>query len=192
MAFRTDYHEVALSSTSLFTIFFRVLSTSQVVYRRRETDKKSLVYCSARVIGVKVISLSYIISLFTYIQRVRFGSRVRQEGKKIFQLRKSWLLCLTLTLSHYQDCIYFLSQVFWWRNDKILCSGKKKRFQRKCRQSWVEICWKLFDAKMSQGSPRLAKKHDALVVKINEVFSQVLCCPYHASIYFIRNITRSG
>ena len=90
--------------------------------------------------------MSYIISLFTYIQRVRFGSRVRQEGKKIFQLRKSWLLCLTLTLSHYQDYIYFLSQVFWWRNDKILCSGKKKKIptQMLTKLSWnmLKTVWR--------------------------------------------------
>ena len=42
----------------------------------------ALVIVGGRVIGVKIISLCYIISFFSHIQRVRFGSGVRLEPKE--------------------------------------------------------------------------------------------------------------
>ena len=52
----------------------------------------ALVIVGGRVIGVKIVSLCYIILLFSYITRVRFGSGVRLEPKEklnMFYLRKS-------------------------------------------------------------------------------------------------------
>ena len=42
----------------------------------------ALVIVGGRVLGVKIISLCYIISPFSYILRVRFGSGVSLEPKK--------------------------------------------------------------------------------------------------------------
>ena len=48
--------------------------------------RMALVIVGGRVIGVKIISLCYIISPFSYILRVHFGSGVTLEPKEKFNM----------------------------------------------------------------------------------------------------------
>ena len=108
---------------SLFTNCFRVLSTSQVAYIRRQSDAqlsrsnaREICACDrCRVIGVKIISLCYIISLFSHILRVRFGSGVGLEPKEklnMFQLRKSLKVGQTTVFCRAQDYRFLISDRF--------------------------------------------------------------------------------
>ena len=93
-------NEEFFTNTLLFINFFRVLSTSKVVYVRRQSDaqlsrsnaREICAFSRCRVIAIKITSLCYIISMVSYILRVRFGGRVRlkpREKLTMFQLRKS-------------------------------------------------------------------------------------------------------
>ena len=58
---------------------------------------------------LKIISLCSIISLVSYILRVRFGGRVRRKPKlNMFQLGKSLKVGQTTILCHPQDHIFFI------------------------------------------------------------------------------------
>ena len=49
----------------------------------RSKERREICACNrCRVIVVKIISLCYIISLFLYLLRVRFGSRVRLKPRE--------------------------------------------------------------------------------------------------------------
>ena len=166
---------------------FLVLSTPQVVYiRLKKVRFIASLFASwskeRRAIGarnrcrlkrVKIIFfLCDIVSLFSYIPRVRFGSRIWLRLRKSLKVGQTTTLCpaqdyvfhifrkvLCLFVAGFSlDCnqgLCFQFLRFTIRNRQIECSEKYGT------QTWMQtkLNWgiKLLDAKMLQGSPCLTE-----------------------------------
>ena len=189
---------------SFFTDCFRVPSTSQVVYIRRQSDAqlsrinaREIFACDrCRVIGVIIISLCYIISLSSYVLRVRFGSGVRLEPKEklnMFQLRKSLKVGQTTVFCRAQDYKFLKKATVTFQTTTIQTVFRV--YERYLLTQWKTLkgrCDKLLKLRISLAFYRqdicvgFALKCYTIVVGINEseqYFNAILsqCFSIHQS-----------